>query len=47
MHTRAQSIVELDRTGVLVFSGSDQYVAITTTTSTSIPLLEVCMMLSR
>ena len=42
----AQNRVELDRTGVLVFSGSDQHVAITTSTTTSIPLLQVCMMLS-
>ena len=37
MHIHAQSAVELDRKVVLVFSGSDQHVAITISITISIP----------
>ena len=39
MHIHAQKIVELVRQGVLVLSGSDQHVAITTSTTISITTL--------
>ena len=41
MHVHAQSTVELDRNVVLVLSGSDQHVAITTSITTSSPLFSI------
>ena len=46
MHIHAQSIVELDRKEVLVFSGSEEHAAITISITTASPIFS-CLMLSK